>query len=75
MMNARFLLPLLALGAPILGCDQTVKDTILDGLQTGSTDVVTSLITALFLTLSNSLDITETTALVDPAAALISWLA
>jgi|APHig6443718053_1056840.scaffolds.fasta_scaffold481509_1 hypothetical protein len=72
-MKARFLLPLISLCAPILGCDETVKTTILDGLQTGSTDVVTSLITALFLTLSNSLDIT-TAAMLDSASTLTSLL-
>jgi hypothetical protein len=74
-MKARFLLPLISLCTLILGCDETVKTTILDGLQTGSTDVVTSLITALFLTLSNSLDITTTTTIVDPASLLMSLFA
>jgi hypothetical protein len=72
-MKTRFLLslPLLAsLYGLILGCDETIQTTIYDGLETGATDIVTSLITALFLALEGTVD----TTIVDAANVLSAWL-
>ena len=38
----------------LLGCDTAVRSTILSGLQTGTTTIVTSLITAAFQTFASS---------------------
>jgi len=38
----------------LIGCDETVKQTILDGVQDGLTVIATSLITALYEILSGS---------------------
>jgi hypothetical protein len=38
----------------LIGCDETVKQTILDGIQDGLTVIATSLITALYEILSGS---------------------
>jgi hypothetical protein len=73
-MKTRLLLslPLLSsLCGAILGCDETIQTTIYDGLETGATDIVTSLITAIFLALEGTVD---TTTIIDASNVLFSLL-
>jgi len=50
------------IAAFLVGCDESVKTTVLDGLQSGATTIAGSLISAMFQTLMN--DSSTTTAII-----------
>ncbi len=58
--------------ALLMGCDDSVKATVLDGVQSGTTAIVGSLISAMFQSLMN--DTADTSAMLDASAKLVAMV-
>jgi len=62
---------LASVGGLLIGCEETTRTTVINGVQSGATTIVSALITAIFQSIATSTT-TTTTSWIDQAALVVA---